>query len=407
MPAVSKGSKSQPLVHTPRAARCLALLLASALFLAACANPEPSTISPAEALPATPANLPTAATADNSAYLDSLVAAAQAEGHLTTMALPDTWCNYGELLNGFRAEYGIEVQVINPYGSSGDELDAVRAFRDTGSGETPDVLDVGYSFGLVAQGEGLITPYKVSTWDTIPNPLKEPNGYWYGGYYGVLSFEVNTNFVARLPQDWADLLRPEYQGQVALAGDPRSSNQAILTVYAAALANGGSIDDAMPGLEFFRDLHARGNLVPLIANVEQVVSGQTPIVIRWDYLALGDRDAHPNARIEIILPKSGLLGGLYVQAISAYAQHPNAARLWMEYLYSDKGQVLWLKGYCHPIRFNDLVARQVIPPNLMSLLPPAEPYSQALFPTLEHQNAAQAIITSQWDTVVGVDIVRP
>jgi len=130
-------------------------------------------------------------------------------------------------------------------------------------------------------------------------------------------------------------------------------------------------------------------------------------VIRWDYLALGDRDANPNAQIEIILPKSGILGGLYVQAISAYAQHPNAARLWMEYLYSDKGQILWLKGYCHPIRFNDLMARQVIPSNLIGLLPPAEFYNQAVFPTLDQQNAAQLLISTQWDTNVGVDITRP
>jgi putative spermidine/putrescine transport system substrate-binding protein len=400
MPAVPTG---QALLLFPRTIKWQALFLAGALLLtlAACASPAPP---PTQAIPTNP---PTATASGNPTGLATLVAAAQAEGQLVTIALPDTWCNYGELLRGFQSEYGIEVQVLNPYGSSGDELDAVRAFRDTGSGETPDVLDVGYAFGPLAQAEGLLTPYQVSTWASIPDPLKEPAGYWYGGYYGVLAIEVNTSLVARPPQDWADLLRPEYRGQVALAGDPRSSNQAILTVYAAALANGGSLDNAMPGLEFFRALHTSGNLVPIIANTEQIVSGETPIIVHWDYLALGDRDAHPEAKIEIILPKSGLIGGLYVQAISAYAQHPNAARLWMEYLYSDKGQVLWLKGYCHPVRFNDLMARQVIPQNLMGLLPPAELYSRALFPTLEQQNAAQALITGQWDAVVGVDIVRP
>ena len=40
--------------------------------------------------------------------------------------------------------------------------------------------------------------------------------------------------------------------------------------------------------------------------------------------------------------------------INADAPHPAAARLWQEYLYSDEGQLGWLKGYCHPIRFNDL-----------------------------------------------------
>ena len=43
---------------------------------------------------------------------------------------------------------------------------------------------------------------------------------------------------------------------------------------------------------------------------------------------------------------------------------PNAAKLWMEYLYSDEGQNIWLKGYCNPIRYDDMVARGVVPAEL-------------------------------------------
>ena len=43
-----------------------------------------------------------------------------------------------------------------------------------------------------------------------------PTGNWYGDYYGVLSFETNTSVVHNVPKDWADLLKPEYKGQVAL-----------------------------------------------------------------------------------------------------------------------------------------------------------------------------------------------
>ncbi|HNT24575.1 MAG TPA: extracellular solute-binding protein [Anaerolineales bacterium] len=390
-----------------QAARTLALLVIVCFTLGACTGPNmaniQATTSPG---PYRAPFLPTPSI-ESPPDLSDLIAAAQAEGRLVTMALPNDWCNYGEILRNFKMEYGIDVQILSPYASSGDELDAIRSFRDLETGDAPDVVDIGHAFGPQAQAEGLLSPYKVSNWASIPFSLKDPDGYWYGGYYGVLAFEVNTNFVVQPPQDWADLLRPEYHQQVALAGDPRSSSQAILSVYAAGLSSGGTLENAVPGLEFFSTLHTRGNLVPIIANVEQVISGETPIVIRWDYLALGDRDANPNAQIEIILPKSGILGGLYVQAISAYAQHPNAARLWMEYLYSDKGQILWLKGYCHPIRFNDLMARQVIPSNLIGLLPPAEFYNQAVFPTLDQQNAAQLLISTQWDTNVGVDITRP
>ena len=101
---------------------------------------------------------------------------------------------------------------------------------------------------------------------------------------------------------------------------------------------------------------------------------------------------------------SGVLAGVYVQAISAYAPHPNAAKLWMEYLYSDEGQLGWLKGYCHPIRFNDMVERGVIPQELLDALPPAESYEKAYFPTLEEQEAAKNVITSGWDSTVGANV---
>jgi putative spermidine/putrescine transport system substrate-binding protein len=201
------------------------------------------------------------------------------------------------------------------------------------------------------------------------------------------------------------LLNPEYNGQVALAGDPRTSNQAILSVYASALANGGSLDDAMPGLEFWAQVNEAGNFVPVIAGQGTFATGETPIIIQWDYLALSDRDQlGGNPEVEIVIPASGVFAGVYLQAISAYAPHPNAAKLWMEFLYSDEGQLIWLKGYCHPIRYNDMVARGVIPADLAAALPPEDLYAQAVFPTLDQLVAARELITTQWDTVVKADV---
>ena len=74
------------------------------------------------------------------------------------------------------------------------------------------------------------------------------------------------------------------------------------------------------------------------------------------------------------------IAGVYIQAISAYAPHPNAAKLWMEFLYSDEGQLLWMKGYCHPIRNNDLAQRGVIPAEIAAKLPPAEGYAKLYSP---------------------------
>ena len=211
--------------------------------------------------------------------------------------------------------------------------------------------------------------------------------------------------MTEVPKDWADLLNPAYNGQVALAGDPRTSNQAIQSVYASSLANGGSLDDAAPGLDFWAQVNAAGNLVPVIASNATFATGETPITIQWDYLALANRDTFAgNPATEIVIPATGVFAGVYVQAISAYAPHPNAAKLWMEFLYSDEGQNIWLSGYCHPIRYNDMAARDVIPADLAAKLPAAELYANAVFPSLDQLTAAKELITSQWDSVVKADV---
>lgn len=340
--------------------------------------------------------------------LADIEAAAKKEGMLTTIALPHDWCGYGDVIAGFKAKYPeITVNELNPDAGSADELEAIRANKDNKGPQAPDVIDVGLAFGPTAKGENLIQPYKVSTWDSIPADAKDADGYWYGDYYGVLAFMVNKDLIQNPPTDWADLLKPEYANSVALAGDPRTSNQAIQAVYAAGLANGAT--DAKgageKGLEFFKKLNDAGNFVPVTGKSATLAQGQTPIIVYWDYNALGGRDTlKGNPPVDVVVPKSGVVSGVYVQAISAYAPHPNAAKLWMEYLYSDEGQLGWLKGYCHPIRFNDLAKNGKIPQDLLDKLPPAASYEQAKFPTLEEQAAAKEAITKGWDTVVGANV---
>jgi putative spermidine/putrescine transport system substrate-binding protein len=143
----------------------------------------------------------------------------------------------------------------------------------------------------------------------------------------------------------------------------------------------------------------------VIGKAATLAQGQTPILITWDYNALAGRDTlNGNPPVDVVVPKTGVVAGVYVQAISAYAPHPNAAKLWMEYLYSDEGQLGWLKGYCHPIRFNDLAKNGKIPKELLDKLPPAESYGSAAFPTLDEQAAAKEAITKKWDTVVGANV---
>jgi putative spermidine/putrescine transport system substrate-binding protein len=340
--------------------------------------------------------------------LTALYEAAKAEGQLTTIALPHDWCGYGAVIDAFKAKYpGITINELNPDAGSADEIEAIKANKGNTGPQAPDVIDVGLSFGPSSKAEGLIQPYKVSTWDSIPDTAKDAEGYWYGDYYGVLSFLVNTDLVTTPPTSWADLKKPEYANAFALAGDPRAANQAISGVHAAGLATGAAAGAAAgeAGLAFFAELNKAGNFVPVIGKAASVAQGTTPIVAAWDYNALAWKDGFAgNPAAQVIVPSDSVVAGVYIQAISAYAPHPNAAKLWMEYLYSDEGQLGWLAGYCHPIRFNDMAARGVIPQDLLDKLPPADAYAKAVFPTLDEQAAAKEAITTKCDSVVGANV---
>lgn len=339
--------------------------------------------------------------------MEDLVAAAQKEGELSIIATPRDWCGYGKVIDGFKAKYGLKVNELNPDGSSADELEAIRANKDNKGPQAPDVVDIGLAFGPQAQKEGLLQPYKVATWDEIPADVKDADGNWYADYYGVMAFGVNKDLVKDAPADWADLLKPEFANSVALTGDPRASNQAILGVMSAGMSKGAQpgTESGEKGLEFMAELNKAGNFVPVAGKSGTIAQGQTPVVVAWDYNLLAWRDSlKGNPDIAVVIPSSSSLAGVYVQAISAYAPHVNAAKLWMEYLYSDEGQTAWLEGYCHPARFNAMSAAGKISADVLAKLPPAEAYAKAVFPTVEQQEANKAAVTGGWDKVVGANV---
>lgn len=329
-----------------------------------------------------------------------LVDAAKAEGKLNVITLPRDWANYGELMDTFAKRYGVQIDDANPDGSSAEELQAIRSLK--GQKRGPDVVDVGPAFATTGTTEKLFQPYKVATWDTIPNEVKDPNGMWFGDYFGVVSFGVNLDVAKTMPRTWADLLKPEYKGMVALNGNPLGAGAAFGAVYAAALGNGGSFDNINPGIEYFGKLNEAGNYNPVKGTTASLTSGQTPILINWDYLNLAIADgAAGKANIKVLLPEGAPpFGNYYCQAISAYAPNPNTAKLWLEYLYSDEGQLGFLKGFAHPIRFNALVAAGKVPADVLAKLPSADAYKAVTFATQEQSAVAKKALADTWPKVV-------
>jgi len=377
--------------------KSLLLFVIAALTLSAC-----STAAPASDASATDWN--TVKSAADGGGMDALIAAAKAEGELNVITLPRDWCNYGEMIDSFSAKYGIKVNSLNPDGGSADEVQAIIDNKENKGPQAPDVLDIGPAYGPLAKEQNLLAPYKVETFDTIQG-TNDPDGYYFVDYSGVMVLEINADVVKELPTSFMDLLDAKYNGQVAIAGDPRASNQAAQTVYAAAIANGGTLDNLQPGLDFFKEMNKKGNLLPLIADAGPIAKGETPITFQWSWNAYANKDTFAgNPEIEIVYPSDVNWGGYYYQAISAYAPHPAAARLWEEYLYSDEGQLTWIKGYCAPARLADMVSRNVVSDDLKAKFPDATLLAESIVPNGDQLSAARALIKEQWDSVVGLDI---
>lgn len=324
--------------------------------------------------------------------------AAKAEGQLNVITLPPDWANYGAIITAFTKKYGIKINSANPNGSSANEITAVKQLK--GQTRAPDVLDLGNSFALEAAAAGLLAPYKVSSWAQIPTSQKAANGDWFADYGGFVAIGYDANKVTGTPTSFKDLEQPQYKGKVALNGDPTEAGAAFAAVYAAALANGGSLDDILPGIQYFAHLKKIGNFVPVTGTTATVESGQTPVLIWWDYLeASAGVTLKGKANWKINIPTDGHYASYYDQAISATAPHPAAARLWEEYLYSTTGQNLWLGGMARPIELPSMTSAGTADKAELAALPAAP--ASVSYPTVAQVTKAEALVQKDWASMVG------
>jgi ABC-type Fe3+ transport system substrate-binding protein len=336
-----------------------------------------------------------ATSAEDVGGMDALVEAAKAEGTLNVIALPPSWANYEEMLSTFSDKYGIEINSANPDGSSQDELDAVTSQK--GQDRAPDVLDVGTSFAKQAAAQDLLAPYQVATWADIPDNQKDADGRWYNDYGGFISIGCNASVIATCPTTMAELLDPQYKGQVALNGNPTQAQAAFSGVWAAALSNGGSLDDIGPGIDFFKKVKDAGNFNPVEITDATVLSGETPLAIDWDYVNAGITKKLTDQGVtwQVNVPTDGVFGSYYSQAINKFAPHPAAARLWQEFLYSDEGQNIWLKGLSRPVRLDAMQAAGTADAAALAALPKVE--GSVEFADDEQQTAAKKVVQDRWN----------
>jgi putative spermidine/putrescine transport system substrate-binding protein len=333
--------------------------------------------------------------------MDALIEAAQAEGTLNTMGLYPDWANYGGLLDAFSEKYGIEIENDTSTGSSQDLINAVK--NRQGQDTSLDYLDTGESFAVAAAEEGLLAEYVPETAGDIPENMKSADGTWYNHLGGTVGIGCDAAAIDECPESFEDLLDPQYRGKVALPGDPTTGESGFMIVFAAALANGGSLDDIQPGIDYFAELSDSGNLVPTEAVAGTVETGETPIVLNWDYLLLqwGDDVADTGVEFETVIPSDGTVSSYYAASINDDAPHPAVARLWQEFVFSDEGQNLLLEGYVQPGRLDSMVEAGTVDEDALSALPEEAVEQTAPQPTQEQRESQQAVLAENWAKAVG------
>ncbi|MFB8362888.1 ABC transporter substrate-binding protein [Streptomyces sp. NPDC055929] len=383
----------------PLARRAAAVLGATALTVLTAACGAAPDADPAAKAADGGASAGSATSASEFGGMDKLVAAAEKEGALNVIALPPDWANYGEVIAAFEAKYPeIEVKSENPDASSADEIAAVKSRK--GQDRAPDVLDLGIAFARSGAEEGLFAPYKVAAWDSIPDTQKDADGRWYNDYGGYVSIGCDAARIKVCPETFADLLKPEYKGKVALNGNPTKSGSAFGGVFAAALANKGSFADIQPGIDFFGELKKNGNFIPVESTPATVEKGETPISVDWDYLNAGYADQFRSKGVDwkVAVPSDGVYAQFYSQAVNKDAPHPAAARLWMEFLYSPEGQNLWLKGYARPVLLPAMTEDGTVDKDAVTKLPAVE--GTPSFPAPAELDTAKATLAEKWDKAV-------
>jgi len=282
--------------RTARRTGVAALATLTLIGIAACSPPAKTADSSSGGVKASAAT-----SAKDLGGMSGLVAAAKKEGTLNVIALPPDWANYGEVIKGFEAKYGLKVDSAQPDASSADEITAAKNLK--GQSKAPDVFDLG---GAVASANtDTFAPYKVATFGDVPVALKDANGLWVNDYGGYMSIGYDAGKVPA-PTKVEDLLKPAYKGKVALNGDPTKAGAAFSGVVMAAISQGGTADDISKGVAFFTSLNAAGNFLPVDPTGATIESGQTPVVSR---LGLFERRTGCQARrqdgMEDLCPSRG------------------------------------------------------------------------------------------------------
>jgi putative spermidine/putrescine transport system substrate-binding protein len=320
----------------------------------------------------------------------ALYEAASKEGLVVSFDTGPTWANWKAQFDNFKKRYPQVEMVYNDLGSAATVV-ALDKSRNRPQADTA------YYFAgsaLDAVSKGVVADFTPVNIDKLPDAFKHPQGQWFTIHTLNVAFLVNTKLVKNVPRSWADLLTPEYKKTIVYL-DPRSTGQGQVVVFAAAFANGGGMENVKPGIDYLGKLSAAGNVLRTVGTTPyaQFLKGEIPIWIGYENDGLKAKFTDGMGDdIAVVIPREASAAAPYAISLVKNCPHPNAGKLWLNYIMTEKGQATFAEGFVRPsvpgVKMPDSVADKM----------PAAPQIQPL--DVSKAQARKAEIDAGWAKAV-------
>ncbi|MGE4527859.1 MAG: extracellular solute-binding protein [Rhodospirillaceae bacterium] len=276
----------------------------------------------------------------------ALYKAAQKEGMVVSFDTGPTWANWKAQFSNFKKRYpGVEM-TYNDIGSAATVVALDKA-------RNRPQADTAYYFAASAVDavkKDVVAPFKPVNFAKLPDVFRDPEGKWFTIHKLTIAFVVNTKLVKTPPQSWADLLKPEYKNTVVYL-DPRSAGVGQVTVFAANFGNGGDMNNVQPGIDYMGKLHKVGNVLRVEGTTPyaKFVKGEIPIWISYENDGLKAKyvDGMGDA-VAVVVPKEASAAAPYAISLVKKGPNPNAGKLWLNYIMTEKGQTTFAEGFVRP-----------------------------------------------------------
>lgn len=276
----------------------------------------------------------------------ALYQAATKEGMVVSFDTGPTWANWASEFKAFSSRYpGIQL-VYNDLGSAATVVALDKA-------RNRPQADTAYYFAgsaVDAVAKDVVAPFKPVNFGKLPNVFQGPDGKWFTIHKLTIAFIVNKKLIKDVPQSWADLLKPEYKNSVVYL-DPRSTGVGQVLAFAANFGNGGDMKNVKPGIDYLGKLHKAGNVLRVVGTTPyaQFVKGEIPIWISYENDGLKAKyiDGLGDA-VAVVIPKEASAAAPYAISLVKNAPHPNAGKLWLNFIMTEKGQGIFAQGFVRP-----------------------------------------------------------